>query len=312
MAGSAIEEVITELLWSYRQLYLPGVEGERTTDEEYIKYAKESEQAWSSLQAAFTHKRGFGQAMLRDMSEGALERLTRQLVAWSRDIQWPDQAGDGLWRSEANTAEECVEKTGLFMQDQYWPFTKIIRVYLSSQVLKTGVVLADLPGKGNNAPVFGKTFGHWLGSDVVSGLQDTNLARVRATHDYLLKCHHIFIVADISRAITDQSLKSSLFSVISRHVPLEWEKSAAESLKIAVVCTKTEVPTLYYHCLISKDGADLGCAFKVINLQAARREFCGPGKLIRADIINDLDAQIEDAKASGNTTAKKALKQRCD
>ena len=104
------------------------------------------------MEAAFSHKRGFGKAMLRDMSEGALERLTKQLVAWSRDIQWPDQAGDGLWRAEANTAEECVEKTGLFMQDQHWPFTKIIRVYLSSQVLKTGVVLADLPGKGNTAP----------------------------------------------------------------------------------------------------------------------------------------------------------------
>ena len=93
---------------------------------------------------------------------------------------------------------------------------------------------------------------YWLDSNAVSGLQDTNLARVRATHDYLLKCHHIFIVADISRAITDQSLKSSLFSVISRHVPLEWEKSAAESLKIAVVCTKTEVSTLSYLLTPSK------------------------------------------------------------
>ena len=90
------------------------------------------------------------------------------------------------------------------------------------------------------------------GSNVVSGLQDTNLARVRATHDYLLKCHHIFIVANISRAITDRSLQSSLFSVISRHVPLEWEESAAQSLKIAVVCTKTEVSTLSYLLTPSK------------------------------------------------------------
>lgn len=77
--------------------------------------------------------------------------------------------------------------------------------------------------------------------NLVLGLQDTNLARVRATHDYLLKCNHIFIVANISRAITDQSLKSSLFSVLSRHVPLEWDESAAQSLNIAVVCTKIEV-----------------------------------------------------------------------
>jgi hypothetical protein len=73
------------------------------------------------------------------------------------------------------------------------------------------------------------------------GLQDTNLARVRATQEYLVKCDHIFIVAKISRAITDQSLKSSLYKVLSRHVSVEWEESGAKSLRIAIVCTKSEV-----------------------------------------------------------------------
>jgi hypothetical protein len=73
------------------------------------------------------------------------------------------------------------------------------------------------------------------------GLQDTNLARVRATQTYLIKCDHVFIVAKISRAITDQSLKSSLYSVLARHVPLEWEQSGGKSLKVAVVCTMSEV-----------------------------------------------------------------------
>ena len=158
MTGSAIEEVVTELLWSYRQLYLPGVEGDGTSAADYDRCQRESAQAWSALQAAFSHKRGFREATLRDMSEGALERLTEQLVGWSREIQWPGRADDGLWRSEADTAEECVEKTALFMRDQYWPFTKIIRVYLSAQVLKTGIVLADLPGKDDAAPVFGRHY----------------------------------------------------------------------------------------------------------------------------------------------------------
>lgn len=76
------------------------------------------------------------------------------------------------------------------------------------------------------------------------GLQDTNMARVRATQDYLIKCDNIFIVAKISRAITDQSLKSSLFWVISRHVPMEWEESGGKNFKLAVVCTKSEVLTI--------------------------------------------------------------------
>jgi hypothetical protein len=134
---------------------------------------------------------------------------------------------------------------------------------------------------------------------------------VRATHDYLLKCNHIFIVANISRAITDQSLQSSLFSVLSRHAPLEWEESAAQSLKIAVVCTKTEVPFLTAGWLRSQNSADLVCAVQEIDMAAARRQFCGPGRAIHPSVIDDLDTQIEDAKAMGNRTAKKALKQRC-
>ncbi|KAK4106679.1 hypothetical protein N658DRAFT_414629 [Parathielavia hyrcaniae] len=261
-----IEEVIKELLWSYRQLYLPGVGPESAED--YTRCQRESAQAWSALEAAFKHKREFKGEKLWDMSEGALERLTAQLVGWSREIEWPDGAVDGVWRSTAETAGECVEKTVLFMQDQYWPFTKIIRVFLSAQLLEAGVAGGD--------------------SNLMLRLHDTNLARVRATHEYLSKCNHIFIVAKISRAITDQSLQSSLFTVLSRHVPLEWEDSAAQSLKIAVVCTKTED----------------------IDIRAARREFCGPRKPIDAPVLDDLDAQIEDAKATGNRMLKKSLKQR--
>jgi hypothetical protein len=152
LSPSEIEDVIKELLWSYRQLYLPGAEGQSTSAQDYARYQRESAQAWSALGAAFKLKREFRENMLQDMSQGALERLTAQLIEWSREIKWPG-GGNGLWRSAADTAEECVEKTGLFMQDQYWPFTKIIRVYLNAQVLKTGIVLADLPGKNDAIPV---------------------------------------------------------------------------------------------------------------------------------------------------------------
>jgi hypothetical protein len=75
----------------------------------------------------------------------------------------------------------------------------------------------------------------------ITGLQDTNLARVRATQEYLSKCHYVFVVAKISRAITDQSLKSSLYDVLSKHIPEEWESSAGRYMNVAVICTRTEV-----------------------------------------------------------------------
>ncbi len=92
-------------------------------------------------------------------------------------------------------------------------------IYLSAQVLKTGVVLADLPGKSFTQVRRRAFLRHGLTvHPPFAGLQDTNLARVKATQDYLMRCNNIFIVAKISRAITDQSLQTSLFKVLS-HKP---------------------------------------------------------------------------------------------
>ncbi len=127
LSAVEIEYMVKELLWSYRQLFLPGVESDATSEADYARYVRESEQAWSALEAAFKHRRQFGPEFLQDMSEGALERIGGQLIAWTRDMEWPGGGDARLWRSTANTAEECSEKTSLFMRDRYWPFTKIIR-----------------------------------------------------------------------------------------------------------------------------------------------------------------------------------------
>jgi hypothetical protein len=127
LSASAIGEMIKELLWSYRRLYMPSVESEATSATEYAQYVRESAQAWSALEAAFGHHQGFKEEFLRDMSDDALEGVTRKLNQWSREIEWPEGGHDGHWKSTAHTADDCCRKTGMFMQDKYWPFTKVIR-----------------------------------------------------------------------------------------------------------------------------------------------------------------------------------------
>ncbi|KAH8649442.1 hypothetical protein BGZ60DRAFT_534676 [Tricladium varicosporioides] len=265
LSKSEIEDLIKELLWNYRQIFLPEVEEDTVDAKDYARFQRESEQAWSALEAGFKHQRGFNKQLLSDMTESGLAKATDQLIKWAHEIEWPDDGNSGMWKGTADTAEECCDKTSTFMQDRFWPFTKIIRVYLSAQVLKTGVVLADLPG-----------------------LQDTNLARVRATQTYLMKCDNIFIVTKISRAITDLSLKSSLYSILARHAPVEWEESGGKSLNLAVVCTKSED----------------------INQNTARREFCGPHKKISSSVMEQLDKRIKDAKENNQKALKKQLKRK--
>lgn len=166
MSKSEMEDVLSELLWSYRQLYLPNVQSHKTSTKDYERYTRESAQAWSALEAAFKHKSEFNESFLRDMSDGAIDKIESQLITWSREIDWPAGGANGIWRSTAVTPRECSEKTAIFMSNRYWPFTKIIRlvdsdlilwmsknllttsdrVYLESRVLETGLIIADLPG----------------------------------------------------------------------------------------------------------------------------------------------------------------------
>jgi hypothetical protein len=129
LSASEIDELIKELVWNYRKLYLPDVEDENVSAEEYQQYQRESELAWYTLEAAFKHRREFKQDLLRDMSDGAADKITGQLISWTEDLEWPEGNGsaNGVWKSTAQTAEECCEKTTAFMQDRLWPFTKLIR-----------------------------------------------------------------------------------------------------------------------------------------------------------------------------------------
>jgi hypothetical protein len=127
LSRSEIEDLIKELLWNYRQIFLPEVEEDKVDPKDYARYQRESEQAWSALEAGFKHQRGFNKQLVSDMSEGGLVKATDQLVQWAHELEWPDGGNSGFWKAEVDTAEECCETTSIFMQDRFWPFTKIIR-----------------------------------------------------------------------------------------------------------------------------------------------------------------------------------------
>ncbi|KAH6682229.1 hypothetical protein F5X68DRAFT_192586 [Plectosphaerella plurivora] len=268
--GDALEEQIRELSWSYRQLLLPGVDRDEMSEKEYERFEKESKEAWEALNSAFEPHQQFSEKWLKDLSEGAADRINAQFIQWAHAIEWPKgdttkMESSALWRSEAEDADECCRKTAAFMSEGLWPFTKIIEIYLSSPVLDSGLILADLPG-----------------------LRDTNLARVKATQEYLLRCDRILIVTKIARAITDQSVQSTLFSAVSRHIPMEWEESGGKNLKLAVVCTEADR----------------------INPRTAIHEHCGDGKPISKQELRNFEADINAAKGARDDKQRKKAEKR--
>jgi hypothetical protein len=116
---------LKELLWSFRQLYIEGIE-DAASDAEYKMYQSQSELAWHTLEAAFGHRKELTREYLQDSSEGADNRIYDQLRIWACEIDWPGD-GQGMWLSTAATADECIEKMLTFSEDSLWPFTKVIR-----------------------------------------------------------------------------------------------------------------------------------------------------------------------------------------
>lgn len=97
---------------------------------DYARYERESEQAWSTLEAGFKHQRGFNKPLISDMTDEGLLKATELLVKWARQLDWPTGGTSGFLKATADDAEKCCEITSVFMQNRFWPFTKIIRYVL--------------------------------------------------------------------------------------------------------------------------------------------------------------------------------------
>ena len=76
---------------------------------------------------------------------------------------------------------------------------------------------------------------------ISSGRSDTNVARIKAGQLYLHRCDGVFILSKISRALTDDSLESSVYSMPAQEMPVEWEINREKRLQVTVIRTKTYV-----------------------------------------------------------------------
>ena len=125
LTQNQIEEQVRDLLFSYRLGYASDI---KSTGEEYRRIQREARRAWSTLRAAFGHRKEFSEKFLSHELDGAFETAASKLIEWTRDIAWPKTEGnEGIWIATAENAKEYCDKTHKFMQDRLWPFTKIIR-----------------------------------------------------------------------------------------------------------------------------------------------------------------------------------------
>lgn len=94
----------------------------------------------------------------------------------------------------------------------YWPLIKVVRIYVKSPVLSTGLVLVDLPG-----------------------IRDANPARAAIAEGYMKQCAGMWIVAPISRAVDDKTAQTLLGQSFKRQMSMDGSVGS-----LTFLCSKTD------------------------------------------------------------------------
>ncbi|GFN11068.1 uncharacterized protein AtWU_00864 [Aspergillus tubingensis] len=213
MDNDEIRELLEELLSSIRKYYTEAFREVRTSEEqENIKVA--AKRAWDTLKSLFPHERDLDIDFLAQEGDEAVATIMSTLLEWAMaGLDTRPGGRDNLqYTVVSHHADQCMKHLDRLMANDddgddpaLWPFVKLVRVYLRSPVLRTGLVLADLPG-----------------------FRDLNYARVRATERYLRhSCDEVFIVSNIMRCTTDQSIRDII-------------RRCARDQPIRIVCTRSE------------------------------------------------------------------------
>ncbi|PGH23258.1 hypothetical protein AJ80_02674 [Polytolypa hystricis UAMH7299] len=213
LQGDELDKELTQLLDDSRQPYAPAFR-ENCSADAFQEAEEKSKIANTALSSAFGHQPDWDLDQLRGFGPFSLVVALSNLRRWAKLLEWPDGARDGTWTDSAETSQNCRESTERFMQHSLWPFVKVVRMYLKAAVLKPGLILADLPG-----------------------FRDINLARVQAARRYLSTCNEIFIVSDIKRATTDETIEET----IREHLESSGEIGRTATPGLAIICSHAAV-----------------------------------------------------------------------
>jgi hypothetical protein len=135
MTDDEIDDLLRELIWSYRQFYLCDLDERGVTLDEQKRLEEQSKLAWDTLQGAFGSNENLTEEYLQDQSDGAEKRIETQLICWREELQWPFDSTERKWLGTAETVDEYNEKTRDFLSGNLWPFIKVIRYFALDMII---------------------------------------------------------------------------------------------------------------------------------------------------------------------------------
>ena len=185
------------------------------------------------FQALFADREEFrgqdrAQNFLRTAKSSSDSAILSELVAWIENLISLIGGEGGIVHRSSDTTEDLALKLETFVGinsilenengetlealPSLWPIVKIVRVGLQSHFLSQGLVIADLPGMLHHVGFCDGS--NW--SILVTGLSDTNMARVKTTKQYIKECAYCVLVAPIGRVTTDDNVHHRVMEAFRR------------------------------------------------------------------------------------------------
>ena len=205
LTTAEIDEQLEAFLRDYQQPFI--TPSNELTAEEFSKLEQNSESAEQVFETAFS---GFDDFNVDKLRHQDFQAALSVLQAHAKQLRWPPGMKNGEWSCNAETTEECHASLKPFMDNGTWPFITSMSVHLDSRVLRSGIILADLPG-----------------------YHDVNYVRTRNAKRYQAQCKELFVVADIKRAIDDPVIKEA----IRHYSSAEPGVGEASLPSVTVICT---------------------------------------------------------------------------
>lgn len=144
---------------------------------------------------------------------------------------------------------------------EYWPLIRKVRIFTKAAVLKTGVVLVDLPG-----------------------VADVNAARGSIAREYLPNCASLWIVVPIIRAVDDQVGRYLLGEQFKRQLRRDGALN-----RVAFICSKSDLG--FVRELKGKFASDEIFQAQIEKIDADRKRFA-THKTEVTSIINKMKRSI--------------------
>ncbi|KAF2114884.1 hypothetical protein BDV96DRAFT_576070 [Lophiotrema nucula] len=212
LSSEEIKELIEELLRSFRACYIPAFQAiDGAEERQHIK--ERSEKAWQTLHSMYRDQPIFTREFVLEHTSDIKTPLVGILQRWTAKFLAARPGGleSRTWSATAFNTDECRDKLDAFTRNPLdqstaalWPLVRVVRIYLRSPILQSGLVVVDCPSP-----------------------RILNFARSRATERYLRNCHEVFGVTTMDDALSDQCI-ADIIRRNGRHRPLR------------IICTKSE------------------------------------------------------------------------